>query len=753
MLRLTKYLKKFWFALICVVALLYGQAQCELALPDYMSDIVSVGIQSSGIEKSVPKIISKNTFEHMKIFMSEEEIDILEKEYKFIDSIKDKDELAYDIDEKVIESGVYVLIDEEAINNEKLANAVREPLMLVSGINASMNGETNAIVNTDENEENDLVKMLENLPEGMDIFSAMQMMPQETIDEMREDVSANLSVLGESSANLAGAQMVKVEYEALGVDVSAIQFNYIWGIGLQMLTISLAGVICAIIVGYFSSRIAAGVARNLRKDTFNKVESFSNTEFNKFSTASLITRTTNDVQQIQMALTMMLRFMIYSPIMGIGAVIRVLDSDGSMIWIIAATVILIMIIISVLMAVAGPKFKAMQKLVDKLNLVMREQLSGMLVIRAFHNEDKESEKFEGANQAITKTQLFTSRSMSLMMPTIMFVFNSVSLLIIWVGSHQVDLGTMQVGDMMAYMQYAMQIIMSFMFIAMIAIFIPRADVAAKRIFEVIDTPLLISDPQTSETTTEKGTVRFNNVSFAYPNAEEKVLKGISFTAKPGETTAFIGSTGSGKSTIINLVPRFFDVSEGSVEVDGVDVRNMSQHDLRDKIGLVPQKGQLFTGTIASNIKYSDETMSDERMKEAARIAQATEFIDSKPDGYDTEIAQGGTNVSGGQKQRLSIARAIAKQPEIFIFDDSFSALDFKTDAKLREALNELCKKTQSTMLVVAQRVSSIMHADQIIVLDEGRMVGKGTHNELMKSCPVYQEIAYSQLSKEELENE
>lgn len=753
MLRLTKYLKKFWFALICVVALLYGQAQCELALPDYMSDIVSVGIQSSGIEKSVPKIISKNTFEHMKIFMSEEEIDILEKEYKFIDSIKDKDELAYDIDDEVIESGVYVLIDKESINNDKLANAVREPLMLVSGINSAMNGETNAIVNTDEDEENDLVKMLESLPEGMDIFSAMQMMPQETIDEMREEVSTNLSILGESSANLAGAQMVKVEYEALGVDVSAIQFNYIWGIGLQMLTISLAGVICAIIVGYFSSRIAAGVARNLRKDTFNKVESFSNTEFNKFSTASLITRTTNDVQQIQMALTMMLRFMIYSPIMGIGAVIRVLDSDGSMIWIIAATVILIMIIISVLMAVAGPKFKAMQKLVDKLNLVMREQLSGMLVIRAFHNEDKESEKFEGANQAITKTQLFTSRSMSLMMPTIMFVFNSVSLLIIWVGSHQVDLGTMQVGDMMAYMQYAMQIIMSFMFIAMIAIFIPRADVAAKRIFEVIDTPLLISDPQTSETTTEKGTVRFNNVSFAYPNAEEKVLKGISFTAKPGETTAFIGSTGSGKSTIINLVPRFFDVSEGSVEVDGVDVRNMSQHDLRDKIGLVPQKGQLFTGTIASNIKYSDETMSDERMKEAARIAQATEFIDSKPDGYDTEIAQGGTNVSGGQKQRLSIARAIAKQPEIFIFDDSFSALDFKTDAKLREALNELCKKTQSTMLVVAQRVSSIMHADQIIVLDEGRMVGKGTHKELMKTCPVYQEIAYSQLSKEELENE
>lgn len=754
MLRLTKYLKKFWFSLICVVALLYGQAQCELALPDYMSDIVSIGIQSSGIENSVPKIISKDTFQHMKIFMNEDEVKILEKEYTYIDSSKDKHKLAYEISDEVIEQGVYVLKREDAVNDKKLIKALREPLMLVSGINAVINGEDNAFIQSDDNEEdNQLTELMASLPQGMNIFDAMQLLPQDAITEMREDVSSKLNVLGDSSANLAGAQMVKAEYELLGVNTSDIQVNYIWKIGLQMLSVSLAGVICAIIVGYFSSRIAAGVARRLRKDTFNKVESFSNTEFNKFSTASLITRTTNDVQQIQMALTMMLRFMIYSPIMGVGAVIRVLDSDGSMIWIIAATVILIMIIISVLMAVAGPKFKAMQKLIDKLNLVMREQLSGMLVIRAFHNEDEESKKFEGANQAITKTQLFTSRSMSLMMPTIMFVFNSVSLLIIWVGSHQVDLGTMQVGDMMAYMQYAMQIIMSFMFIAMIAIFIPRADVAAKRIFEVIDTPLLIADPKESKTTTQKGIVRFNDVSFAYPNAEEEVLKGISFTAKPGETTAFIGSTGSGKSTIINLVPRFFDVSEGSVEVDGVDVRNMTQHDLRDKIGLVPQKGQLFTGTIASNIKYSDETMSDERMKEAAKIAQATEFIEAKPDGYDTEIAQGGTNVSGGQKQRLSIARAIAKQPEIFIFDDSFSALDFKTDAKLREALNELCKKTQSTMLVVAQRVSSIMHADQIIVLDEGRMVGKGTHNELMKTCPVYQEIAYSQLSKEELENE
>ncbi|NCC54908.1 MAG: ABC transporter ATP-binding protein [Erysipelotrichia bacterium] len=750
MLRLTKYLKKFWFALICVIALLYGQAQCELALPDYMSDIVSIGVQSSGIENSVPQLVSKETYEHLQIFMNDEERNTLATHYRFVNNVANKDELPYEISDKTLKKGVYVIKEQASLTNQTLKEAMVEPLMLVSGINASINGKSNAVISKDDDS---FSEMMENIPAGMDIFSAMSLMPQNNIDKMRTNVHKQMSVLGESSVDLAGASMVKVEYDTLGVDTSAIQINYIWRIGLQMLSISFAGVLCAIIVGYFSSRIAAGVSRSLRKDTFNKVESFSNSEFNKFSTASLITRTTNDIQQIQMALTMMLRFMIYSPIMGIGAIILVLDSDGSMIWIIAATVILIMIIISTLMAVVGPKFKAMQKLVDRLNLVMREQLSGMLVIRAFHNEEEESKKFEIANQDMSKTQVFTWRSMSLMMPTIMFIMNCVSLLIIWVGSHQVDLGTMQVGDMMAYMQYAMQIIMSFMFIAMIAIFIPRASESARRVFEVMDTPLSICDPSVSKQPLQKGTVRFNNVSFAYPNAEEEVLKGIDFVANPGETTAFIGSTGSGKSTIINLVPRFFDVSSGSVEVDGVDVREMSQHDLRDKIGLVPQKGQLFAGTIASNIKYSDETMSDEQMKEAARIAQASEFIESKPEGYDTEIAQGGGNVSGGQKQRISIARAIAKQPEIFIFDDSFSALDFKTDAKLREALNELCAKTRSTMLIVVQRVSSIMHADQIVVLEEGRMVGKGTHKELMKNCPVYQEIAYSQLSKEELENE
>lgn len=759
MLRLKKYLKRFWFALICVVALLYGQAQCELALPDYMSDIVSIGIQSAGIESSVPEVISKSTMEHAMLFMDAKEKDHVLKSYDLKENLTSSEALPYEVNKKTLNEGVYVLKSGVGIHDRKLEQTFNQTLMVVSIMDSADKPQekpAKAPANEDEASKK-LAQMMASVPKGMDVYSAIAMMPEQQrtqfVDELRTNISDKLSTLGETSASIAASQMVKTEYEQIGVNTSQIQTSYIWNIGVMMLTIAFGGVLFAIIVGYLTSRIAAGVARDMRKDVFHKVESFSNTEFNKFSTASLITRTTNDVQQVQMMLVLGLRFMIYSPIMAIGAIVRVMNSNGSMIWIIAATVIIIMSIISILMAVVGPKFKSMQRLVDRLNLVMREQLSGMLVIRAFHNEENESEKFEVANNDMKKTQLFTSRSMAMMMPIIMFIMNGVSLVIIWVGSHQVDLGTMQVGDMMAYMQYAMQIIMSFMFIAMMSIFIPRASVAAKRIFEVLDTPLSIADPKVSEQPSQRGKVSFKDVAFAYPGAEEEVLSGITFDALPGQTTAFIGSTGSGKSTIINLVPRFFDVTKGSVEVDGVDVRNMSQHDLRDKIGLVPQKGQLFAGTIASNIKYSDENMSDERMEEAARIAQAMEFIDSKPERFDTPIAQGGTNVSGGQKQRLSIARAIAKNPEIFIFDDSFSALDFKTDAKLREALNELCANTKATMLVVAQRISSIMHADQIIVLDEGKMVGKGTHAQLLKDCPVYQEIAYSQLSKEELENE
>lgn len=753
MIRLKKYLKKFWIALIFVVALLYGQAQCELALPDFMSDIVNVGIQSSGIESSVPKVVSKNTMEHAMIFMSDKEKADIEKHYTFVDSTTNKADLPYDVSKDALKAGVYALKNSDDINISSLKNNFNETLMVVSMMDSTQDPEAKKeVVNEDEATQK-IEAFLASIPEGMDIYTALQMMPSENLQEMRDAMSERMSVFGESSASLAATQVVKAQYEQLGVSTGDIQINYIWTIGIKMLTIAFGGVIFALIVGYLTSRIAAGVARDMRKDVFEKVESFSSAEFNKFSTASLITRTTNDVTQVQMMLILGLRFMIYSPIMAVGAIMRVLDSDGSMIWIIAATVILIMSIIGMLMYVVGPKFKSMQKLIDKLNLVMREQLSGMLVIRAFHNEDAESVKFEKANTDIKKTQLFTSRAMAMMMPVIMFIMNGVTLVIMWVGAHQVDLGNMQVGDIMAFIQYSMQIIMSFMFIAMMSIFIPRASVSTKRIFEVLDTPLTIGDPQVSKEVQTKGKVSFKNVGFRYPGAEEEVLCNVSFDALPGQMTAFIGSTGSGKSTLINLVPRFFDVTSGSVEVDDVDIREMSQHDLRAKIGLVPQKGQLFAGTIASNIKYSDENMSDEQMIKAAEIAQAIEFIESKPEKFDAPIAQGGTNVSGGQKQRLSIARAIAKQPEIFIFDDSFSALDYKTDAKLREALKELCAKTQSTMLVVAQRVSSIMHADQIIVLDEGKMIGKGTHEQLMETCEVYQEIAYSQLSKEELENE
>ncbi len=743
MLRLRKYLKKFWVGLLMVVALLYAQAQSELALPDYMSNIVSTGIQASGVT-AVPEVISKDLLNHAKLFMSDEEVSYVEKNYH---EVKSKEELPYEVSEKAYLNGLYVLDRNVSTNDEALNSAMNTPIVIASGIRASDKGTSLT--------SGDMQSMMEQIPEGMDVFDVLSLMPSETRMEMRDQAQKQMEVMGETSASIASAQMVKQEYELLDIDTQAIQMNYIWHMGLIMLAIALGGALCAILVGYFSSRIAAGVSRDMRRDVFNKVESFSNAEFNTFSTASLITRTTNDIQQIQMALVMAMRFVIYSPIMGVGAIIRVLDSDGSMIWIIAATVILIMLVISVLMVFVGPKFKLMQKLVDRLNLVMREQLSGMLVIRAFHNEEEESRKFEKANQDITKTQLFTSRALVLMMPIIMFIMNGVSLLIIWVGSHQVDLGTMQIGDMMAYIQYAMQIIMSFMFIAMMSIMLPRAGVAAKRVFEVMDMPLSIADPKEPHHFDGKvrGKVSFEHVYFRYPGAEEDVLSDITFEALPGQTTAFIGSTGSGKSTIINLVPRFFDVTKGCVKVDDIDIKTVTQHELRDRIGLVPQKGQLFAGTIASNIKYSDETMSDEQMMEAARIAQATEFIEQKPEGYNTEIAQGGTNVSGGQKQRISIARAIAKRPEILIFDDSFSALDFKTDAKLREALNIMCKEYGSTMLVVAQRISSIMHADQIVVLDEGRMAGIGTHEELMRTCPVYQEIAYSQLSKEELGNE
>ena len=536
--------------------------------------------------------------------------------------------------------------------------------------------------------------------------------------------------------------------------MAAIQQNYIIHSGLVMLGYALGSAGCAILVGFFASKIAAGLSKNLREAVFKKVTYFSNENFNKFNTSTLITRTTNDIQQVQMALVMMLRIVVYAPIMGIGALLHVMSSEANMTWIIALCVVLILSVVMVVFIVVMPKFKIMQKLTDKLNSVVRELLDGMLVIRAFNNEKVEEEKFDKANMDITKVGLFTSRAMAIMMPVMMFLMNGTTLLILWFGSKQVDAGMIQVGSIMAFMQYAMQVIMAFLMITVVSIMIPRANVSALRINEILTTNLSITDDEHVQSFdgNEHGIIRFENVSFRYPGADEDILTDISFEAKPGEVTAFIGSTGSGKSTLINLVPRFYDVSEGSISIDGKDIRNVEQKELRNKIGYVPQKGILLAGTIRSNLLYANPNASDEDIDEALRISQSKEFVDTKPLGVDEPISQGGTNVSGGQKQRLSIARAIIKKPEIYIFDDSFSALDFKTDAALREELMKSCKKTGSTVLLVAQRISSILHADQIIVLDEGRMVGKGTHQELIKSCRIYQEIASSQLSKEELAN-
>ena len=522
-----------------------------------------------------------------------------------------------------------------------------------------------------------------------------------------------------------------------------------------MLGIALVGTVCAVACGFLASRVGAGVARLLRGDVFKKVESFSNEEFNKFSTASLITRTTNDITQVQMVVIMFIRIVCFAPMMGIGALIKAFQNTPSMTWIIGLVLVVIFLLIGITFVIVMPKFKIVQSLIDKLNLTMRENLSGMLVIRAFGNEEHSEKRFEKANSDLTKVNLFVNRTMASMMPIMMFIFNVVSLLIVYYGAKQIDLGNIAIGQMMAFMQYAMQIIMSFLMIAMIAIMLPRASVAADRVYEVLSMEPKIIDPQEPKSfdDSKRGLVEFKNVTFKYPGAHEAVLENISFTAKPGQTTAFIGSTGSGKSTLINLIPRFYEVSEGKIEVDGVDIRDVKQHDLREKIGLVPQKGLLFSGTIRSNLTYGAPEATDEQLEEVIKIAQAKEFIDHKEERLDSEISQGGTNVSGGQKQRLAIARAIAKNPEIFIFDDSFSALDFKTDAKLRRELNEMIKKTKNTVLIVGQRIASIMSADQIIVLDEGKIVGKGKHSELMENCKVYQEIAYSQLSKEELGHE
>lgn len=748
MTKLLKYLKPFILPLLVVVALLFGQAQCELALPDLMSDIVDTGIQKGGILDGVPSVIRENQYQKMKIFMDEKEQKLFESNYILLKSETASKE---DIKEypELSNENIYQLNDIDDKTREELNSFLVVPMTLVSGLDEAVKDPDNEMMK-DMPEQ---VKQM--LAAGVDIYTILPMMPTEELQKIKDEVHTELSAMGDTTYRAAGANMVKAEYQAIGMDVDGMKNDYILYAGAKMLLVALCSAVAAILVGLFASRIGAGFARDLRKDVFAKVESFSSSEFNKFSTSSLITRTTNDVQQIQMVIIMFLRMVAYAPIIGIGAIIHVMNTEASMTWIIALCVVLLLSLIGVLMSVAMPKFKINQKLIDAINSVTREFLEGMPVIRAFNTQAHEEKKFDDVNQKVLKTNLFINRAMSFMMPAMMFIMNGASLLIVWVGGHQIASGNIQIGDMLAFIQYSMQIIMAFLMIAMIAVMLPRASVSAKRIYDVLSCDNMIKDPKNAKhfDSSQKGYIDFEHVSFRYPGAEEDVLHDISFTAKPGETTAFIGSTGSGKSTIINLVPRFFDVTDGRILVDGVDIRDVTQHELRDKIGYVPQKGVLFSGDIESNLRYAKQDATKEDLQMASDVAQATEFIDSKPEGFATPIAQGGTNVSGGQKQRLSIARALVKKPEIYIFDDSFSALDFKTDANLRAALSEVTKETKATVLLVAQRISSIMHAERIVVLDKGSVAGIGTHDELMKTCEVYQEIAYSQLSKEELGNE
>ena len=714
-----KYLKKSAGYVVLIIALLFLQAYCDLSLPDYTSKIVNVGIQQSGIEDSVPEKIRKTSMDNLKLFMDEEDKETIDSYYE-----EDGDNLVLKDDVKSEE-------------REKLNDILVKPMMIAASF-SSGSDEVNEM----------LAKM--GVTEGTDPMQAIAQMPEEALASMIEKMSEKIDKMQPSILTQAGVAYVKSEYEAMGEDVDAIQMHYIKIAGVRMLGMALITMLCAICVVFLSSRVAAALGHDLRNAVYRKVITFSSKEYHKFSTASLITRCTNDIQQVQQVMTMLFRIVLYAPILGIGGVIRVLNTDSSMTWILGLAVGLILVVIIVLFQVAMPKFTVLQTLVDKLNLVTREILTGIPVIRAFSREKHEEERFEEANERLTKTNLFVNRCMTFMMPIMMLIMNGVSVAIIYFGAHGVDNGTMQVGNMMAFIQYAMQIIMSFLMITAISIMLPRANVAAGRICEVLEMEPSVNDPEepVMPDKQEKGTVEFDHVSFAYPEAGENVINDITFKAEKGQTVAIIGSTGSGKSTLINLIPRFYDATKGCVKVDGVDVRNMTQHELRDRLGYVPQKGVLFSGTIDSNIRYGKPDMPEEDVKLAAQIAQSDDFIEAKPEGYKAPISQGGNNVSGGQKQRLSIARAIAKKPEILIFDDSFSALDFKTDSKLRKALKE--KTKDITTIIVAQRISTILNADQIIVLDDGNMAGIGTHKELMKNCEVYRQIAMSQLSEEEL---
>ena len=733
--KLFKFMKPYAATILMIVVFLVLQAYCDLSLPGYTSDIVNVGIQQGGIDTAIPEQISVEDIDRLFLFVSE-------KDQK---TVLD----AYERDTDTYESEAYVLKD-GILKNEKRTDKIgailSKPMMLVT------------MFSSDSEETKEMTDAMfaslpkEMLSEDMTVFDVLGMMPEEQRAQMVTQIGEKVDEMPETMLEQAATIYLKEAYKNLGMDTDKIQTGYMLRTGGKMLALAAVGMIVSMIVGFLASKVGASTGRDLRGKVFRKVVEFSNGEFDKFSTASLITRSTNDIQQIQMLTVMILRMVLYAPIMGIGGVFKVFHTNVSMSWIIGLAVVLIAMVVMVLFVVAMPKFKILQNLVDRLNLVTREILTGLPVIRAFSTEKHEEERFDQANKDLTKTNLFVNRAMTFMMPTMMLIMNAISILIVWVGANGINDGQMQVGDMMAFIQYTMQIIMAFLMICMISIMLPRAAVSATRVDEVLTSTTLINDPKQPKHLKEgKGMVEFDHVSFRYPGAEEDVLHDISFTAKPGETTAIIGSTGSGKSTMVNLIPRFYDVTEGKITIDGEDIRNVTQHELRDQLGYVPQKGVLFSGTIASNILYGNPDGSEETMMEAAKVAQAAEFIEEKPKCYDSRISQGGGNVSGGQKQRLSIARAIAKDPKIFIFDDSFSALDYKTDVTLRKALKE--HTVNSTVIIVAQRISTILHAEQIIVLDEGKVAGIGTHKELLKNCDVYYQIAASQLSEKELERD
>lgn len=735
MKNLFKYASEHWKSLLAIIVILFIQAYCDLSLPAYTSDIVNVGIQQGGVEDKIPEAVSVQEMEKLLLFVPEEDQSTVTEAYM-------RDDSTYDTE-------AYVLKDSAADSSEKteeLSGILRGSMMIVSGFESG----------------SDMTKQIEaqlraNMPDqaGMDemtVFDILGLLPDEQREAMVQGMEEQMGEMPDTILEQASVAYVKSAYQGLGMDMDGIQINYLLVTGGKMVGLAFLGMTASILVGFLASRVGAATGRDLRSRVFHKVVGFSNNEFDHFSTASLITRSTNDIQQIQLLTVMLLRIVLYAPILAIGGIIQVFQTNVSMSWIIGLAVFLIALVILVLFVVAMPKFKILQSLVDKLNLVTREILTGLPVIRAFSTQKHEEDRFDSANRELTRTNLFVNRAMTFMMPVMMLIMNGVSVLIMWNGAHGISDGQMQVGDMMAFIQYTMQIIMGFLMLCMLSIMLPRAAVAADRVEEVLSSRTVIHDPEEPAAfdPKQKGVLRFEHVSFRYPGADENVLHDITFTAEPGKTTAIIGSTGSGKSTLVNLIPRFYDVSEGKITLDGADIRRVSQHDLRDRLGFVPQKGVLFSGDIASNILFGNPDGGEAEMKEAAEIAQASEFIEEKAERYKSPIAQGGSNVSGGQKQRLSIARAIAKHPEVFIFDDSFSALDFKTDVTLRKALRR--KTKDSTVLIVAQRISTILNADQIIVLDDGKIAGMGTHGELLESCEVYRQIAASQLSESELEN-